>query len=226
MIKKKTGKILVICVSVLAILFCGASAVFALQDGSVAGGETVTEVVYGQDSLAWQIEYTIKGHIRDLSGNPLENIKIYLDTEANYALTDKNGMFTIEEVYGGTHKLCYMQDERTPYVLGTLEVESVADTFHEINVEYDINTDNGVMVCESGRIFDTENNSGIKDARLEFTDLLTGESYVCFSDSEGLYAVELPMGEYKIELTKEGFRTVETTVSIGRTKEENSRRRK
>lgn len=226
MIAKKTGQVLAVCIVVLAMLFCGAIAIFALQDGSEESGETVIEAVYGQDSLAWQTEYTVEGYIRDLSGNPLENIKIYLDDGAKYALTDKNGMFTIEEVYAGPHELYYMQDEKTPYVLETLEAASIADAFSEINVEYGIDTDNGVMVCESGRIYDTKNDSGIEDVRLEYTSLVTGERYVHFSDSEGFYVLELPLGEYKVELVKEGFRTVETTVSIGRAKEEQSRRRK
>ena len=61
----------------------------------------------------------------------------------------------------------------------------------------------------AGRVTE-ETGAAISGARIELTHIETNESRIVFSNAEGSFAaLQLPVGDYRIVIAKEGFRTLE-----------------
>jgi len=171
--------------------------------------------------------YIINGTLQDMDNFPLENIKVYLDNEETFALTDKNGEFEFSDVLAGSHTLYYLVDFTTLEELEALNLglDGDSETIYQVDVIYNINVSQGIIVYETGRVFELNSDNSLKTVKLVYANLKTGKKYTAYTDGEGIFGLDLPRGEYEVTLSKGGFHKLKTRVNIGKAAPLPTRRR-
>lgn len=159
----------------------------------------------------------VYGYVRDDdTGNPIYNAKVdlfYGNDSIPFVSTYSDNNGRINAIVYAAREINRVEISRTGYIKKSSSIDSYSSTINLGTNYLDPGSSSGSGDYRVfGTIVDDDDNSKINDARVLLVDEYTDVRYSGYSNSRGNFeVVDLPIGDYKVTVTKYGYEDYERT---------------
>lgn len=155
---------------------------------------------------------TLTGRVTDGSGNPLNNITVYISNDdgsyQQYVYTDSSGVYTATALPTGSYRVLFRPSDYIPEAYNDRPDFSQADRISVV-APGTVSGIDAVLApgsAISGRVTDSTTNAPIKDVFVEVLNASGQRVETANTRSDGTYktATTLPSGSYRVRFNADG----------------------